>query len=132
MALTLILKTCNIKDKSVFTTFISELSQKLKPKGIVLSVDVTIKAPNSNWSGCYERERLSQIADYIAVMTYDQHWSTSPISGSVAQLSWVEKGITDLLSEIPKDKLLLGLPFYTRDWSEEDGKVYKIRSDIYG
>lgn len=113
------------KDKSLFTEFVNELSLKLKPKGILLSVDVTVKSQNSSWSGCYERDRLAKIADYIAVMTYDQYWSTSPVSGSTAQLSWVENSIKNLLSEIPSDKLLLGLPFYTRDWSEVNGAVIK-------
>lgn len=105
-------------DKDLFTQFVQELSRPLKSRGVIVSVDVTVKAANSNWSECYDRGALAKIVDYIAVMTYDQHWSTSRVSGSVAQLNWVENGIKGLLNEVPKEKLLLGLPFYTREWKE--------------
>jgi spore germination protein YaaH len=52
-------------------------------------------------------------------MAYDQHWGGSPVSGSVAQLTWVEQSLQRVLKEVPKEKLLLGVPFYTRLWKEE-------------
>jgi len=51
-------------------------------------------------------------------MTYDQHWSTSPKAGSTAELVWVEENIQKTLREVPADKLLLGIPLYTRLWTE--------------
>jgi spore germination protein YaaH len=62
---------------------------------------------------------LAQVSDYIALMAYDQHWTGSPISGSVSQLKWVEDHVKKVLLEVPKEKLLLGMPFYTRIWKEE-------------
>ena len=56
-------------------------------------------------------------------MAYDQHWASSPIAGSVAQYSWVEDGIRGVLDLIPNEKLVLAVPYYTRLWIEEDGKV---------
>lgn len=105
-------------DRDIFTKFIEELRFRLKAKGVILSVDVTVISPNSSWSTCYDREKLAKVSDYIAVMTYDQHWSTDTESGSVAQLVWVENGVKNILNEVTNDKLLLGLPFYTREWKE--------------
>lgn len=105
-------------DKDLFTQFINDLSKSLKTRGVLLSVDVTVNSPGSAWSDCYDRAAIAKAADYVAVMTYDQHWSNDPESGSVAQLSWVENGVQKILNEIPKEKLLLGLPFYTREWKE--------------
>lgn len=105
-------------DKDLFTQFINELARSLKSRGVLLSVDVTINVPGSSWSDGYDRAAIAKAADYVAVMTYDQHWATSPQSGSVAQLSWVENGVQKILKEIPREKLLLGLPFYTREWKE--------------
>jgi spore germination protein YaaH len=56
------------------------------------------------------------------LMTYDQHWSTSPVAGSVAQITWVENNLKKVIELVPKEKLLLGLPFYTRVWKDEPGK----------
>lgn len=106
------------KDKDLFTQFVRELYQQTKPLGIKLSVDVTVIAYNSDWSSCYDRQALAQVADYIALMAYDQHWSGSPVSGSVAQLKWVEDSMKKVLLEVPNNKLLLGMPFYTRVWKE--------------
>lgn len=107
------------RDKDAFTQFMKELYQKTKEKGLVLSVDVSVIAVNSNWSESFDRAALSKVTDYIALMTYDQHWGGSPVSGSVAQLSWVEQHLKKVLKEVPREKLLLGVPFYTRLWKEE-------------
>lgn len=107
------------KDKNAFTQFMKELSKQTKANGLVLSVDVSIIAANSNWSESFDRAALSKVVDYVALMTYDQHWGGSPVSGSVAQFSWVEQSLKRVLAEVPKEKLLLGVPFYTRLWKEE-------------
>jgi spore germination protein YaaH len=106
-------------NKDLFVLFVSELYQKTKQMGIILSVDVTVIAKNSNWSECYDRKALAKVSDYIALMAYDQYWAGSPVSGSVAQLKWVEDNLKKVLLEVPKEKLLLGMPFYTRVWQEQ-------------
>jgi len=108
-----------VKDKDAFTRFVKEFYQKTKANGLILSVDVTIITVNSNWSESYDRAALSKVSDYVALMTYDQHWGGSSVSGSVAQFSWVEQNLKQVLREVPKEKLLLGVPFYTRLWKEE-------------
>ena len=107
------------KDRALFTQFVKELYQKTKTMGITLSVDVTVIIKYSNWSECYDRKALAQVSDYVALMAYDQYWAGSPVSGSVSQLKWVEDHLKKVLQEVPKEKLLLGMPFYTRVWKEE-------------
>jgi len=105
-----------------------------REQGLVLSVDVTFKSSNINWSLIYDRRALSESADYVMVMAYDEHWGTSPVAGSVASLPWVERGLQGVLQEIPADKLLLGIPFYTRLWEIEylEGGGEKVSSRAYG
>lgn len=116
----------NKEDRDALTQFVRELTPLLKEQGLVVSMDVGVPDGSDNWSKCYDRKALGQIVDYIAVMTYDQHWSNCPEAGSVAQFAWVEKYVRKTLEEVPADKLLVGLPFYTRLWKEEaleDGKI---------
>jgi len=47
------------------------------------------------------------------LMAYDEHWATSPVSGSVASIGWVDRGVSALLEDVPSEKVILGLPFYT-------------------
>lgn len=120
-------------DKDLFTKFVGELYQKTKPLGVKLSVDVTVIAYNSDWSSCYDRKALAQVSDYIALMAYDQYWTGSPVSGSVSQLRWVEDNLKKVLLEVPNNKLLLGIPFYTRVWKEAyvaNGKLVVTSSSV--
>lgn len=112
-------------DRDNYTLFIKELSAKAKAKGLITSVDVTTINQYSSWSTCYDRKGLAKYADYIILMAYDQHWEGSPVSGSVAQLSWVESSLKKVLEEVPQNKLILAVPFYARLWKEAyvDGKT---------
>lgn len=108
-----------LKDKGMLTQFMRELTPLLKEQGLIVSIDVTFRSSSENWSMCYDRKALGEIVDYMAVMAYDQHWASSPEAGSVAGLDWVESNLERILEEVPSEKVLLGLPFYTRVWKEE-------------
>ena len=114
---------------AVWVQFMRELYPQLKAQGLIVSVDVYMP---SEWSGHYEREKVAASSDYFIVMAYDQHWSGSEEAGSVSELPWVENGIQKNLEEVPKEKLVLGIPFYTRLWIERsDGlnvKSYSMSS----
>ena len=56
-------------------------------------------------------------------MGYDEHFAGSQEAGSVASIGYVEYGILEALKEVPADRLINGIPFYTRGWTTEDGKV---------
>lgn len=116
-----------LKDKGLFVQFIRELTPFLHEQGAVVSVDVTVKDGSETYSQFLDRKALGETVDYMMVMTYDEHWGTSPKAGSVASLPWVEEGITQIMKEdsVPSSKLLLGVPFYTRIWTEKvkDGKT---------
>ncbi|AKL94020.1 glycoside hydrolase, family 18 [Clostridium aceticum] len=122
------------EDQDAFTEFVRILTEKLHQLNLTVSIDITIPSTSLNWSKVYDRQKLGEIVDYVAVMTYDEHWGSSPKSGSVASIGWVEKGIQATLDYIPPEKILLGLPFYTRLWEEEkqsEGSI-KVSSRAYG
>lgn len=113
----------HLKTKDFLTQFLRELYPMFKEAGMKVSMDVTGMSTSENWSLCYDRKRLSEAVDYMILMAYDQHWANSPIAGSVAEYYWVEKSILGVLKYIPNNKLVLGVPFYTRLWLEKDGKL---------
>lgn len=113
-------------DKDAFTQFMRELTPFAREQGLTVSVDVTIPDGSDTWSKCYDRKALGDTVDYVCLMTYDQTWAGSPKSGSTAELSWVEENLKKTLKEVPAEKLLLGIPLYTRLWEEttdENGKI---------
>lgn len=97
-----------------YVQFIRELSLKCENNGIVLSVDNYVPA---DYNSFYDRAEQALFADYIVVMGYDEHYAGSE-EGSVASIGFVSQGVTDTLQEVPADQIILGMPFYTRMWTE--------------
>lgn len=112
-----------ISDRDLFTTFVKELSEKAKSENIMISVDVTPQISSDVTKEPYDRKALAEICDLVVIMAYDQHWSSSEKSGSVAEYPWVEGSINVLFKSIPRDKMILGVPLYSRLWCEKNGKV---------
>ncbi len=116
-----------LKDKENMVQFVREAVPLLHEQGLVVSIDVTVKGGSETYSLFMDREAIGPLVDYMMVMTYDEHWASSPKAGSVASLPWVEKGIVRIMEEdgVPPSKLVLGVPYYTRIWTEEikDGKT---------
>lgn len=121
------------EDGYLVTQFVKEATPYLHDAGLVVSMDVTFISDNSTWSKFYDREKLISVVDYMIVMAYDEHWSKSPIAGSVASLPWVESNLQRMLEIVPNNKLVLGVPLYTRLWKEteiEGGKI-EVTSSAY-
>lgn len=114
------------QDKARLSHFVSQLSHALHGQGITVSIDVTFPL----WTNCYDLPSFSRAVDYVMVMAYDEHWRTSPKAGSTASLPWVKAGLIKTLQQVPAKKLILGIPFYTREWEEipQRGKAPKVRS----
>lgn len=118
-----------VKDKELFSRFIIELAPRLKEIGAVLSVDVTAPDGGETWSMCYDRHTIGKIADYIVFMAYDQNGISSPKEGTTAGYDWVEVNLKKFVGtqeEIASDKIILGVPFYTRVWITTNGKVESV------
>lgn len=109
-------------DKDKFSRFIIELQPRLKEIGVKLSVDVTAPDGSADWSLCYDRNVIGNVADYIIFMAYDQYGTSSVKAGTTAGYNWVETNINKFVGvqeNIPAEKVILGIPFYTRLWKED-------------
>ena len=98
-----------------YLQFLRELSLKCRQNEIVLSVDNPVP---SQYSTQYNLEEQGKVVDYVIIMSYDEYHRTSPESGPVASLAFVEKAIKDALQAVPEEKLINAVPFYTRLWKE--------------
>lgn len=101
-------------DRDGLTAFTKNMRYYTERQGLSLSIDTLIPKP---WTIEYDRKALAQYVDYLAIMTYDEHYSSSPEPGSIASLPWVEEAVQAALAEgVPANKLLMGIPLYTRIW----------------
>jgi len=97
-----------------YIQFIRELSVKCRKNGFVLSIDVPVPM---SYTSHYDRKEQGIVADYVIIMGYDEHYVGSEEAGSVASLPFVENGIEATLAEVPADKIINAVPFYTRLWT---------------
>lgn len=111
-----------VDDRDYITDFVKEFRQAAGDD-FIISVDVTPQISADVTKEPYDRKALADIADYMVVMAYDQHWGSSDKAGSVAQYKWVEGSVNVLFRSIPNKKMILGVPLYTRMWKEAGGKV---------
>ncbi|MDM8534501.1 glycosyl hydrolase family 18 protein, partial [Clostridiaceae bacterium HSG29] len=119
-----------MKDKDKFTQFISELSYEFSKKNIIVSVDVTVMGGSENWSLCYNRKRISELVDYLVIMTYDEHWASSKESGSVASYNWVNDSLNEIIEIVDSEKIIMGIPFFTRIWYEVPSTTVVNQMDV--
>lgn len=98
-----------------YVQFIRELSVDCRKEGLVLSVDSYVP---TSYSAFYNWAEQGRFADYIVMMGYDEHYAGGE-AGSVASLGYEKQGIEDLLKQVPKEKIISAIPFYTRIWKED-------------
>lgn len=121
------------EDKDLLTHFIAELTAAFHRSGIVVSMDVTFPGGSDTWSKCYDHKKLGEWVDFLVIMSYDQHWGSSPISGTVAGLDWLNDNIPKVVEMVPTEKIIMGIPFYMRVWferpSQERVNQMRVTSD---
>jgi len=117
-------------DKALYTRFVARAAARFHADGRLLSVAVVPRFSDAypdadpsrefhtgEWGAPYDYRALGRLADFITLMTYDQHSNSSP-PGPVAGYDWQRAALDYALRRIPREKLLLGIPFYGRRWIE--------------
>ncbi len=112
-------------DRAAFSAFIVQLAGALHAKGKKLSVDVFAKTTDRGYDQrnvAQDYAALGNAADQIRIMAYDWHWSSSA-AGPIAPLDWVKTVLDYAVTQIPRSKVVLGIPMYGYDWVGKHGQV---------
>lgn len=102
------------EDGENFVQFVRELSIACRRQKLFLSIDNYVPY---GFNDFYDLEEQAWYADYVVIMGYDEHFAGSGEPGSVASIGYVDYGITEAMKEVPAERLINGMPFYTRVWS---------------
>ena len=110
-------------DRDAYTLMVKQTADALHKAGLTMSVAVVPNAPGyaeggpfskwmwEYWRGAYDLKALGQAVELVSLMTYDQHtrWTTPrPVDGMV----WMKKHLDYALTQVPKNKLSLGIATY--------------------
>ena len=103
-----------------FIEFVREISIACRRAGLFISVNNYVPY---NYNDHYDLKEQAAFADYVIIMGYDEHIVGSEEAGSVASIGYVEYGIEEALMDVPAERLINGIPFYTIGWTTENGNV---------
>ncbi|HEY2537143.1 MAG TPA: glycosyl hydrolase family 18 protein [Solirubrobacteraceae bacterium] len=104
-------------ERSAFTAFITALAARLHAQGDKLSTVVTAKYYNitSGRAAMYDDAALSVPSDYLFVLDWGLHWTTSG-PGGLDELPWFKR-VAEYTATMPnRSKFILGMPMYGIDW----------------
>lgn len=113
------------RDRDPYSAFLRELSAALHAEDKLLTSSVH---PKTSDEGVDERnvaqdfEVIGETNDQVRVMTYDYSWDTSP-PGPVAPAEWVEEVIAWTVTQIPREKVVLGVVLLGYDWVDGHGET---------
>ncbi|MBR4375075.1 MAG: glycoside hydrolase [Treponema sp.] len=100
------------EDDENFWEFLRLIKEKLGGKPLTMAIPARTRTLERD---AYNYAKLSEIADRIIIMAYDEHWSTSK-PGAIASTDWCKRIAEYTKTQIPEEKLIMGLSFYGRTW----------------
>lgn len=107
------------RDRSKYINFVKAIKTELDSRGKNQMFTVCVPGRTKiSGNDIYPYKELSEICDRIFVMAYDEHWATSE-PGPVASTEWSQKVVDFALSQVPQEKLIMGMPFYGRTWNDK-------------
>ncbi|MBU2543396.1 hypothetical protein KJ707_02445 [Patescibacteria group bacterium] len=107
-----------------FVQLVVAISQHLTQKYDQVTFSVDMYASAATKPQIWDVAKIEPYVDHIIVMAYDFHQRSSPQAGPVAPLfggreywdSDVNQHLADFVKLVPKEKILLGVPFYGYEW----------------
>jgi hypothetical protein len=90
--------------------FMRELHESFGQRGYLLAQAVPFDNPDWNY------RRYAEVTDYLMLMAYDEHWSTSQ-PGSIASQKWFEETLAGRMRELDAAHTILCIGSYGYNWS---------------
>jgi len=106
------------EDRDAFTDFVRQVAEAMRANGYETSVALAPKTSADQIGLLYEGKdyaALGEAADYVLLMTYEWGYTYGPPM-AVAPLNQVRRVVEYAITEIPAEKINLGIPNYGYDW----------------
>lgn len=111
-------------DREHLTRFMQNLRNHLNKRFDKVNLSIAMYASASSEGDIWDVSELAKSVDYLIVMAYDFHRRDSQVAGPVAPLfggkkEWdsdINQHLQALIAQAPREKILLGVPFYGYEW----------------
>jgi spore germination protein len=107
------------EDREAYNQFLERVVSRLHPQGYSVSSAIAPKVRKDQQGLLYEAhdyEAHGRILDFVVLMTYEWGWAGGPPM-AIAPLDSVKKVLDYAVTAIPRDKIMMGMPTYGRDWT---------------
>lgn len=106
------------EDKENYNAFLRKVVGRLRPEGFSVSTALAPKVREDQQGLLYEAhdyEAHGDIVDFVVLMTYEWGWSGGR-PWAIAPINKVREVLDYAVTVIPRDKILMGMPLYGREW----------------
>ncbi len=112
----------NHLDRDMYTAFVKKTYKKMQENNLQFSIAVIprskpydVNSTDQDWSSGYDFKEIAKYSDFLSLMSYDDPYSIGP----VASLPYVEKILDYMTTQVPAEKISLGIPLYCWKWNNE-------------
>jgi spore germination protein YaaH len=118
--------------QEAFSGFSKKLFQTLKKETPQTKLSLSIMPLAARGDGLFEFKKLAPLYDHFIGMSYEYYGQSSDIAGPVAPMKGFKEGeyffdvtttYEDYQKFLPKEKIIMGLPYYGWEWAVRDGRV---------
>jgi spore germination protein len=106
------------EDRENYNRFLRKVTAALKPKGYSVSTALAPKIKEDQKGLLYEAHDYKahgEIVDFVVIMTYEWGWAGGR-PWAIAPINEVRKVLDYAVTVIPRNKIMMGVPLYGRDW----------------
>lgn len=124
--------------KNKFTDFTKLLHEKIQKESPKTKLSLSIMPLAGREKDLFDLKKIAPYFDRFIGMSYDYYGASSEIAGPVAPMKGfkenkyffdVQTSYEDYLKVVPKEKIIMGIPYYGWDFAVVDGK--KIQSKTF-
>ena len=98
-------------DLSLVLRMLAAVGDSARHRGASV-VAVTLPAADTT---AYPTRAFTSVADFVVVMLYDEHWSTSA-PGPIASPAWVRRNLAQRVSDVGANRVVAAFPLYGYLW----------------
>ncbi|MDR3601120.1 MAG: LysM peptidoglycan-binding domain-containing protein [Desulfosporosinus sp.] len=107
------------EDRERYNYFLQQLVNHLRPQGYLVSSAIAPKLSSKQRGLLYEAHDYlihGQLLDFVVLMTYEWGWAGGPPM-AIAPLNMVKRVLDYAVTVIPRNKIMIGIALYARDWT---------------
>lgn len=106
------------RDRENYNSFLRRAAERMRANGFSISTALAPKVRAEQIGLLYEAHDYpvhGQLTDFVVLMTYEWGWAGGP-PWAIAPINEVRRVLDYAVSVIPRNKILMGIPLYGRDW----------------